>query len=407
MMRTRFVLVAAAIAAFAPVRETVAQAAGFDEELVAFAYHKVSGDPLDLRRVAERSEIVTRASNFDKPDMVKQEMARLQALLAAAGPQQEFTMRVNDAISDYDHQRGEFSITLFTPGYYVPVSALAQQYQLVFANAESARPIPMNKEEARDFDIALTQLGRSVTNELKFRVIGRGDPAGAVTGQRVIRAEIVSSRLLDRGGNMVWTPNVAPVAVASSGTKGVGADGAAAFDLNAADVAGFRVGVDASDLEATLVRLFGPVTRRPARRDGHPGIAAQLLVNDMGCMSLPGRRNAVGPGSVCVTALLDADDVVRAISIERVFPWMEAETFRKTLVTRYGPVTEATGSGRLSLGWGPEVPELLLYDRSGPRTALTAHYSTNEDFMSVGLNRLSDTRVVLQLVDARWATGQR
>lgn len=406
MLRARFIVALVAMTTLASPFTTTAQSPGFDEELVAFAYHKVSGDPLDLRRVAERSEIVLRASNFDKPDMVKQEMARLQALLAAAGPEQEFTMRVNDAISDYDHQRGEFSVTLFTPGYYVPVSALGQQYQLVFANAESARPIPMPKEEARDFDIALAQLGRSVTNEMRFRVIGRGDPAGAVTGQRVIRAEILSSRLLDRSGNVVWSPNVAPITAASSGRNGVEADGPPAFDLNAVDVAGFHIGVKGDDLEATLTRLFGAVTRKPARRDGHPGIAAQLLVNDMGCITLPGRRSGA-PGNVCVTAQLDADDVVRAIQIERVFPWMEAETFRRTLVARYGPVVEATGSGRLSLGWGPEVNELLLYDRGGPHTALTAHYSVNNDFMSAGLNRLADTRVVLQLVDARWAAGQQ
>lgn len=394
-------LVAAALVV--PVTFSSAQSQGFDEELVALAYHKVSGDPLDLRRVAERSELVMRASNFDKPDMMEQEMARLQALLAAAGTAQEFTMRVNDAISDYDHQRGEFSVSLFTPGYYVPVQALGQQYQLVFANAESARPIPMAKDEARVFDIRLGQLGRSVTNDLRFRVIGRGDPAGAVTGPRVIRAEILSTRLLDRSGNVVWTPTVAAAAVASSGEEG---GKARELDFDAVDVAGFRVGVKAKDLEATLVRLFGPVTRGPAKRDGHPAIAGELLVNDMGCVLIPGRRNRAAPGSVCVTAALDADDVVRSIRIERVFPPMDAETFRRTLVARYGPVTDAVGAGRLALGWGPQVHESLLYDRSGPKTALTAHYAENDDFMSLTQSR-PDTRVVLQLIDARWLAEQR
>lgn len=405
MKINRLLLLPLAAAAF--VNPAAVASQGFDEELVAFAYHRITGEPLDLRRVAERSEVVLRASNFDKPDLVRQEMARLEALLAAAGSEQEFTMRVNDAISEYDHTRNEFSINLFSPGFYIPVQALGQQYQLVFANAESARPIPMPKDEARTFDIALAQQGRWVMNELRFRVIGRGDPAGAVTGARVIRAEILSSRLLDRSDRIVWTPNVSPAAAVSSGAGTGTAAGAPAFDVTSTDVAGFRVGVKGKDLEATLSRLFGPVTRAPARRDGHPGIAAQLLVNDMGCVHMPGRRSTVGPGSVCVTALLDADDVVRSIRIERVFPWMDAETFRRTLVRRYGPVTDARGSDRLSLGWGPEVNDSLLYDRSGPRTALTAHYATNDDFMSRGLNRLPETRVVLQLVDAGWSAGTR
>jgi hypothetical protein len=191
--------------------------------------------------------------------------------------------------------------------------------------------------------------------------------------------------------------------VAAAGAPG--ARGAAApLDVATADVAGFRVGVKADDLAATLQRLFGPVERRATGRDAFPGIVGVLSVNEMGCMSTFGRRGPAVPGAVCVTAHVDDDDVVRAIRVERVFPWMDAEVFRRTMVGRYGPVAAAQSAGGLSLGWGPEVAPALR--RGGMPSALSAHYEPDEDVIGRGGNALPRIRVVLQLVDARWAAGR-
>lgn len=370
---------------------------GFDANLVALTYHKVTGEPLDLRAVAEASEAARRASNFDRADAVTAEAARLQTLLEAAVPAREFVISINDAVSEYDHDHGEFSIELFRPGYFVPIQALGQQYQIAFANAERARPIAMPRERARELDARLNAIGRRLTNEIRFRVVGKGDPAGAVTGARVIRAEIISARLLDRDGRVVFTPSVTPAPAAAGAA-------ASSFDAAAADVAGFHVGVKAKDLEATLERLFGPVTREPAGKNGYPGLVGSLNVNPMGCFTMPGRRQNPRPGAVCVTALFDRDAIVRSIRVERLFPSFDAELFRKALVQKYGAVASAQNVANLSLGRGPEVDPALLYDRSGPRNALTAHYASDDDFMGRGLNSLPRIRVVLQLVDAPWAS---
>ncbi len=375
-----------------------AQSDGFDQDGVVLTYHKITGEPLDLGAIAERSEAVRRASNFDRPDAVKAETARLQAQLNASDPSREFVIRVSDSISQYDHDRGEFSISLFMPGYYVPMQSFGQQYQLVFANADGVRAIPMPKDEARVFDARLNQMGRQVSNEIHFRVIGKGDPAGGVVGARVVRAEVTSARLVDRAGNAVFTPNVTPFqsAKAASGP---------AFDITQADVAGFRVGVKAKDLETTLARLFGPAQRsKPNRTDW---FASKLAVNETGCMSMFGQdRSKVG--AVCVTALLDADDIVRSIRVERVFPWFDSEIFRKSLVQKYGAVASAVNSGRaFALGWGPDLDPRLGYSQSAPHNALTAHYVTNTDFASRGGNALSQMRIVLNLVDAQWASGRK
>ena len=84
---------------------TWAQTEGFDKESVALLYHKISGEALDFQAVAGKSEAVRRASNFDRPDAIKAEVERLKSQLAAANPAQEFTIRVSDSISDYNHTR--------------------------------------------------------------------------------------------------------------------------------------------------------------------------------------------------------------------------------------------------------------------------------------------------------------
>jgi Domain of unknown function (DUF4852) len=373
-----------------------AQNDGFDEEAVALAYHKISGEPLDFRMLAERSDAVSRASNFDRPDAVQAEMARLQSMAAAASPTREFTVSINDTISEYDHARGEFSINLFSPGHFVPIAAFRRQYQLVFANAESARAMPMPKDEARSFDTEMRGVYRRVVNEVRFRVVGKGDPAGAVSGAQVIRAEILSARLLDKEGRLIFAPKVAP-AVAATPVDNV----KAAFAIARADVAGFRVGVKAKDLEAALTRLIGAVRRGPAS-EASGRFAGALLVNDLACRSLPGRRPAQ-PGMVCVTALYDKDEVVRSIRIERIFSWLDGESFRRAVTQKYGPVANARNSGNaFLLGWGPEV------ELAGPGTArhaLTANYHAIEDFM--GLNRIPEIRVVLDLIDPVWAAGTK
>ena len=388
--------VVCAAASFVAVAQGRAQAEGFDSTAVAAAYHKLSGDSVDLRAAAERSPSVQRATNFDRPDAIDAEVTRLRGIIANGNPDREFVISVNDRISEYDHEHGEFSIGLFEPGYFVPMQAFGQRYQLVFANADRVRAIPMDKASARDFDAKLNTIGRSVTNEIHFKMIGQGDPAGAVTGERVIRAQVLSARLLDREGHVVFTP-------AAAGSPALAAAPPIAFDASKADIAGFRVGVSAEDFAATLERLFGPVSKAPATRDMYPGFAGTVSANGDGCFSYPGRRTNPEPGAVCVTGFVDHAGIVRSIRIERLFPWFDQELFRKALTQKYGPVTNARSGSSFSLGWGPPIDSALVYDRSGPRTALTAHYIVDSDYMRRSGNALENIRLVLTLVDAAWA----
>jgi hypothetical protein len=390
-----FAVSAAALVLFA-APAAHAQIAGFDSTAVAAVYHKLTGDTLDLRSAAERSPAVQRATNFDRPDAITAEVARLQASIDKVDPAREFVISVNDNISEYDHEHGEFSIALFQPGYFVPLQAFGQSYQLVFANAEHVRAIPMDKAAAREFDAKLRATGRGVLNEIHFTVTGQGDPAGAVTGERVIRAQVISDRLLDRQGHVVFTPAV----TASPTLKSVAVD---SFDAGKADIAGLHVGVSAPDFAATLERLFGPVKSAPIARNMFAGFAGTIQMNADGCYTYPGRRYNPRPGAVCVTAFVDKAGIVRSIRIERLFTWFDAEVFRKALTQKYGPVTTARNGSTFSLGWGPVIDTALVYDRSGPHTALTAQYVVESDYFRTGGNALEDVRLVLNLVDAAWA----
>ncbi len=393
-----FGLALMAMLAAAPAPAASAQETGFDERQVALVYHRLSGDPLDAEAIAQRGEAARRASNFDRPDIVAAEARRLGEDLANADTTAEFALTINDHISEYDHDRGEFAIQLFSPGSYVPIDAFGQRYQLVFANAAAASTIAMPREQARSFDARLNSTARGVLNELRFRVIGKGDPAGAVTGERVIRAEITATRLVDRAGRVVFTPELHAAATPSPEPTDL--------DIAAADVAGFHVGVDAKELEPALARMFGEPRRESAGKNAFPGFASALTVNSMGCFTIPGRRSNPGPGAVCVTAFLDSEDVVRAVRVERLFAWFDSELFRKALVRKYGPVADARNGSSFALGWGAEVDPALVYDRSGPHRALAAYYTRDEDFASRGSNSPPRIRVVLQLVDAAWAAKQ-
>ena len=371
------------------------QAPELDEALVVLTYHHLTGDSLDYQRAAGFAETVRRASQFDQPDAIAAEVTRLREAVGAADVGREFTVQVRDYVSQYDHDKSEFSISLYEPGHYLPLQVFGEEYRLVFANAEAAHAIAMPKEQARDFDARLNRLGRSLTNEIRFKVVGKGDPAGSVSG-RVIQAEILGARLLDRDGQVVFTPTFTarPAAMAATDRP--------AFDPAAADVAGLRVGVKGKDLEATLTRLFGTVSRGGASSASARGMVASLEVNAMGCMKIPGRRVRVGPGSVCVIAYLDGDDVVRMVRVERLFPAFDGDAYRSALVQKYGAVTTTNGGGYgWSLGWGPSMPGAFFNGIN----ALTASIAPEEDAMDLGGNRIADLKLTLQLVDAAWVAS--
>lgn len=376
------------------------QAQELDETLVVLTWYRLTGRTPDFDRAAGFAEPVRRASQFDRPETLRAEVTRLQSALQAADPGREFSVRVNDHVSQYDHDRGEFTIQLFTEGTYLPLRVFNEEYQLVFANAAGGRAIAMPRDTARAFDLRLNRTGRRVTSEVRFRVIGAGDPTGAVSGDRVIRAEILAARLLDDAGAVVHVPNFQPAATVAEAAP-------ASFDPLGVDVAGFRIGVRGKDLEATLTRLYGKADRTARTTSTPKGVAATIEVNSMGCMKLVGRRNNPTPGAVCVVAYVDEDDVVRMVRVQRLFPWLDLNRFRQALVGKYGPVDASRGGYGMMLGWGAEVDGRWLggQARSGIHAlrAVAADETSLDERMG---NRIGDLLLTLELTDVDWVARQ-
>ncbi|WP_411280760.1 DUF4852 domain-containing protein [Gemmatimonas sp.] len=306
-----------------------------DDEAVALTWHKVAGIPFDAAGVTSRSKKLQQLPAFDRPDSARVWAQRLQQRLATLPASETFRVRVNDNVSEYDHEQQRFSVHFFEPGTYLPLQVFGEDFRVVFSNAESARFINLPKDAARGFDESLRAQGRGVLTDIAFRVTGQGDPTGAVTGTRVVRAALVEVHGRDRQGKARFAPSLpASPLPASDASTGVPASGSPpAFDIATADVAGLRVGTKANLFERAAARLFGKTERRASRGSGYAGSTSIVAVNEMGCSSIPG-RGRVKPGAVCATAFLDRDDMVRAIRIERVFPYIDGESFRQVLVQR-------------------------------------------------------------------------
>jgi hypothetical protein len=381
-----------------------AQEAGFDEQGIAFTWHKVSGEPLDLRQLAETSEIVQRSSGFDRPDAIANELARLQGVFDGVDAATEFTITTREYIEEYDHVRGEFPVQGLQPGRYLSFfhperASPPREYRLVFSGAGGARTIPMaDKEQARAFDIRLRQLNRSLQHRMRFRVVGKGDPEGVVTGQRVVRAQLLSSTLLGPDGGVVHATDLTVPAEAAAAVV--------AFDPARADAAGLRVGVKADELARTLARLYAEPVRHDFKAPDGNGLAGQLTAETGRCHALAGShdRRRFAPGVACVQAWYDGDGIVRQLRVQRVFPYHRSpDHFRQALLRKYGPAAQGggAGSGGAAYAWGEPVPfQRAPGEAPLQRHPLTAHWSQQSGW-SVGGGTVP-VLMSLELLDAAW-----
>lgn len=368
-----------------------------DPEVLALTWHKISGAPFDFDRAVNASPKVAGPQTFDTADIKKAELARLHAIHDAGSTSIEFTTVVNDGIGQYDHDKGEFPIQLFQPGIFLQYPYHHADYRLVFANVDDVRAISMpKKEEARAFDQKLRTL-RPMNTVVRFRLIGSGDPQGAVGGDRVMRGEILSMKVVDRADQVVYAPDVKPYSVEPP-KKFVAAE---------VDIAGMRVGVGADEFKAALERLYSAdVERVDAKGKGgmDTRYAGYLEIDLLTCMGGGYRRRDPAAGDVCVRAYFDDDDVIRTIIMLRVFPWMEIEPIRAAAIARYGTVSQSSGAAYI--GWGPTVDPKLLSYKFQEGYAITMNINSPSDLMGGNYSRPL-VIVALQLIDPEWAANAK
>lgn len=366
-----------------------AHGAEFDTEQFVLTYHKVSGKPFDFDRHASLSPDVSRASGFDRPDVLRAETERLRAIHDAGTDKIEFAIDIQSSISDYDHDAGEFTVSIFEPGSYMPVQYNRQEYRVVFANAEQARAIRLPKEEARALDQQIMRdRNRMVVTPVRFRIIGEGDPNGAVGGQFVIRAELLETSIIDGDGTLLATPDLTAAPVAP----------AAPFNARNVDAGGLRVGMHVDELEAAVARLY----RKPVRSERRPGSTSDarfggwIEIDLMDCLFVPGSRDREPvPGDVCLKASYDAQGIVRQVRIQRVLPRFDFEQARKAAIDRFGPTTSGSMGSTPRLTWGESDPTL------GPALMMTIDPYGNS--LSLGNSSIRAGSMDMTLTDIEWA----
>lgn len=389
MISSRSILKAGVLLLFAPL--ALAAERDLDPEQLALTYHKLAGKAFDFDRHAAASRVVGQASGFDRPDVLKQEIARQRAVFDTASDQIVFETDIQNSISDYDHDRGEFSVAIFEPGSYMPVYFNRQEYRVVFANAAQARAIRMPKEEAREFDRRIMRDGnRSVMTPVRFRIVGDGDPAGAVGGQYVVRAELISAQVLDGDGSVLATPDFTATPAAPP----------VSFDPLAVDAGGLRVGVTADQLEAAVTRLYRKPVRRPRgpRSDSDPRFTGSIEIDLMECIYVPSSRDREPvPGDVCLRAFYDKDGIVRQVRIQGVLPRFDYEQARSAAIARFGPATAVSGGSTPQLSWGTSDPAL------GP--GLTLRIDPYGNSLSFGSGDVRAGSLDLTLTDTAWAAA--
>lgn len=371
----------------------LALAAGrdFDPEQLALTYHKLAGKPFDFERYAGQSRAVAQASGFDRPDALKQEIARLRAVFDSASDQIVFETDIQNSISDYNHERGEFQVAIFEPGSYMPVQFNHQQYRVVFGNADLARALRMPKEEAREFDRKIMRDGsRAVMTPVKFRIVGDGDPAGAVDGQYVVRAELVSAQVVDGDGTVLATPDL----TAAPATPTV------AFNARAVDAAGLRIGMSVDELTDAVSRLYRKPVRsaRGPRSDYDPRFAGEIELDLMDCIYVQSSHDREPvPGDTCLRAYYDKDGIVRQVRIQHVVPRFDYEQSRKAAIDRFGPAAAVRGGNTPQLSWGPIDAAL------GPALTLTIDPYGNT--LSFGYSEVKAGSLDMTLTDVEWAAA--
>ncbi len=374
-----------------------------DDLTVFNLYHKLAGEPIDFEGIAGMLQNVARAGQFEKANVQAAEVAKMKARYEATDPEATYSVRVRSNLK-YELEQERFEIELFEPGrhlLYRPLDTLgvdsrhatqAQLYhrKLVFANGASARYIPLPKAEAAKIGNVAQYGSTGAAAELEFRVVGAGDPTGAVDSGGVLRAEILALRFdgLDL-----------PVTVTPYDPKALREKPVSGFDI-----VGLKTGVPLTTLQRAIEKEFGPIGAIRPGNNEDPRLVSGIGHNPDGCFTFGNRVAAVG--NVCIRAFADDRGTVRKIIVEQILEGADWEPIREALLQKYGAMSESVSkSNNRYYAWGPEVARSVTMDEQlAPQRALAASVSTIQSAMDrMAASTRVSTNLRIRLVDPDWA----
>ncbi len=218
----------------------------------AFAYARFNGTTPDFRPYAERSSVVANATAFDRPAALEREIARLEGTFRTFELDRVYSMRVGVPVQQYDGDKGGYPVGFGDTsriGLTDPVTYHA--LGLMFRNATDVATIPVpdataarNLAQRNAFDTRSTQASQAVL-QMAFRLV---DAPPSLQGQDVLRADILSARILSQTGQVIH--DFGPLS-ASTVAVSRNADGTSEQPvLKSADLQGFHVGMTAAEADA-------------------------------------------------------------------------------------------------------------------------------------------------------------
>jgi len=194
----------------APAAAATETALPMDALTLLFAYHKLSGEPIDFEAIARNMAVVHRASPFDREKVAAEKATELRTLYEAVDTSATHAVALRTSMR-YEMNQERFDVDTFGagrfmtyPSPFMPVAmrrdapargnhgfmdqTLAYRYgrRLSFTNAANARYVPMPQSDAR----ILLGAGGNVTAEVHFKL---ADTVDNVEEQfKTVRAQITS-----------------------------------------------------------------------------------------------------------------------------------------------------------------------------------------------------------------------
>ncbi len=216
------------------------------------AFSRMNGITPDFRPYAERSNLYQAATVYDRDAVLTREIARLESTFRTFDLDRVYTMRIGVPVEQYDPSKGGFPLG-FGEGARIGVSdpVTYHSYSLAFRNAADVAFIPLpdpvsakNFAQRFSFSTQNPQAGSAVL-EMAYRLV---DAPPSVQGQDVLRADILTARLITQTGQPILDFGATQ---ASRTTVSRNADGTSELPvLKSVDVQGFRVGMPAAEAEA-------------------------------------------------------------------------------------------------------------------------------------------------------------
>ncbi len=243
---------------------------------MTFAFDRMNGLTPDFRPYAERSNVYVNATVFDREAVLTREIGRMEGEFRTFNLDKVYSMKVGVPVQQYEPGKGGFPLQFGSGariGFADPVNY--HGYFLNFRNADDVSVIPFpDPTAARNFaqryglNLQNPQAGTAVL-EVAFRLV---DTPPSVQGQDVIRADILSARLLSQTGQPMFDFGAT---AASKVAVSRNADGTSEQPvLKTADVQGFRLGMTAAEVDALASRGWKTVR-------GGRGTDEALYFNDL------------------------------------------------------------------------------------------------------------------------------